>query len=307
LNDSTDGGWSAWPAPAKLNLFLHIVGRRDDGYHLLQTVFQLLDWGDTLRLRRRGDGQIVRLDGVPGVAPEHDLCVRAARALAARTQAGFGADIALAKRIPVGGGLGGGSSDAASVLVALNELWQTHLSIDELAELGLRLGADVPVFVRGHCAWAEGVGEKLTPLDLPPRDFVVVDPRETVSTSALFQAPELTRNCPPMTIPGYLSGIETSNVFAPVAVARHARVAAALAWLGRYGDARLSGSGGCVFLAANSREEAQAIVRACPGEFAAYRARGVAKSPLFDAVEAFRERRKAKVKSRDTPQSGASV
>jgi len=292
LNSVAEGGWSEWSAPAKLNLFLHIVGRRADGYHLLQTVFQLLDWGDTLRLRVRDDAEIVRVNGAPGVPSEQDLCVRAARALAEYAEAEFGVDIALDKRIPMGGGLGGGSSDAATVLVALNELWETGLSVDELAELGLGLGADVPVFVRGRSAWAEGVGERLTPIDLPLRDFVVLDPHETVPTAALFQAAELTRNCPPATISGYLSGIETGNVFAPVVRARYAKVAAALDWLGQFGDARLSGSGGCVFVAVNSRDDAEAIVRACPAEFVAYRARGVNCSALFDAVELYRSRKR---------------
>ncbi len=306
MNTPAEGGWSEWPAPAKLNLFLHIVGRRADGYHLLQTVFQLLDWGDTLRLRRRDDAEIVRVNGAPGVEPERDLCVRAARALAEYAEAEFGVDIDLDKRTPMGGGLGGGSSDAATVLVALNELWETGLTTDELAGLGLRLGADVPVFVRGHSAWAEGVGEKLTPIELPPREYVVLDPHETVPTAALFQAAELTRNVSPVTISGYLSGIETSNVFMPVVRARYARVAAALDWLGRFGEARLSGSGGCVFLAVNSRREAEAIVRDCPAEFGAYRARGVAKSSLLGAVEVFRKRQKSKIKSQSPTESGAA-
>ncbi|MFT3791397.1 MAG: 4-(cytidine 5'-diphospho)-2-C-methyl-D-erythritol kinase [Rudaea sp.] len=283
-----EDGWSAWPAPAKLNLFLHIVGRRADGYHLLQTVFQLLDWGDTLRLRVRNDARIVRVNGAPGVAVEQDLCVRAARALAECAEAEFGVDIALEKRVPIGGGLGGGSSDAATVLVALNELWETGLTGDELADLGLRLGADVPVFVRGHSAWAEGVGEKLAPIALPPREYVILDPHVTVPTAGLFQAAELTRNSPPATIESYLSGIGTNNAFAPVARARYPRVAAALDWLGRHGDARLSGSGGCVFLATDSRDEADEIAHACPPEFSAYVASGVNRSPLLDAVDAHR-------------------
>ena len=283
-----EDGWSAWPAPAKLNLFLHIVGRRADGYHLLQTVFQLLDWGDTLRLRVRTDAQIVRVDGAPGVEPEHDLCVRAARVLAEYAEAEFGVDISLTKRIPMGGGLGGGSSDAATVLVALNELWETGLSVEQLAELGLRLGADMPVFVRGHSAWAEGVGEKLVPIALPPREYVILDPHETVPTAALFQAAELTRNSAPATMESFLSGIETGNVFTAAVRARYANVAAALDWLGRYGEARLSGSGGCVFAALNSRDEAEAIVCACPAEFSAYRAQGVNRSPLLDVRDVYR-------------------
>ncbi|MBS0556657.1 MAG: 4-(cytidine 5'-diphospho)-2-C-methyl-D-erythritol kinase [Proteobacteria bacterium] len=280
--------WTAWPAPAKLNLFLHIVGRRADGYHLLQTVFQLLDWGDTLRLRVRNDGRVVRLGGLPGVAPQDDLCVRAARALVDSAKPGLGVDIELDKRIPMGGGLGGGSSDAATVLVALNHLWGGALSIDELAAIGLRLGADVPLFVRGCSAWAEGVGERLTPIELAPRRYVIVDPGVAVPTATLFQVPELTRDTPPATIRAFLEGMKTTNAFAPVARARFPQVAAALDWLGQYGDARLSGSGGCVFAAVESEREAENIVRQCPAQFRVWTALGVNRSPLHEAIEKFR-------------------
>lgn len=282
--------WSQWPAPAKLNLFLHIVGRRADGYHLLQTVFQLLDWGDTVRVRIRTDGDISRALALPGIAAETDLTLRAARALRERAGTPLGADIAVEKRVPMGAGLGGGSSDAATVLVALNELWGTELSQDALAEIGLSLGADVPVFVRGHSAWAEGVGETLAPVQLPPRTFVILDPRVHVSTAALFQAPELTRNSPRMTISDFLTGTCTANAFAPVVRARYPQVAAAMDWLGQYGEARLSGSGGCVFAAMDSAEAAEAVVRDCPPEFAAYRALGVNRSPLHEALDNFRAR-----------------
>jgi 4-diphosphocytidyl-2-C-methyl-D-erythritol kinase len=180
--------WTSWPAPAKLNLFLHIVGRRADGYHLLQTVFQLLDWGATVRLRVRADGEIARSNDVPGVAPESDLCLRAAHALREQSAGRLGVDIALDKRIPQGGGLGGGSSDAATVLVALNDLWSAGLSPDQLADIALGLGADVPVFVRGYSAWAEGVGEKLTPIALRQRHYVIVDPGVSVATSLVSSA-----------------------------------------------------------------------------------------------------------------------
>ncbi|GAP66698.1 4-diphosphocytidyl-2-C-methyl-D-erythritolkinase [Mizugakiibacter sediminis] len=281
-------GWSAWPAPAKLNLFLRIVGRRADGYHELQTVFRLLDWGDTLRLRVRADGRIERHDALPGVPAEADLCLRAAHLLKEVAGSARGADIALDKRIPMGGGLGGGSSDAATVLVALNELWGTGLGEDALAALGLRLGADVPVFVRGRSAWAEGVGERLTPLELPPRAYVVLDPGVQVPTGPLFQAPELTRNAAPATISRFLSGAATENAFEPVVRARYPRVAAALDWLGGFGPARLSGSGGCVFLETGTRAEAEAVARRCPAEFAAWVAGGVDVSPLIAAVATFR-------------------
>ncbi|KRE90978.1 4-diphosphocytidyl-2C-methyl-D-erythritol kinase [Frateuria sp. Soil773] len=276
--------WSRWPAPAKLNLFLRITGRRPDGYHELQTVFRLLDWGDEVRLRVRDDGQIRRVTDVPGVPAESDLLVRAARLLQRHAGTALGADIAVDKRIPMGGGLGGGSSDAATVLVALNLLWRAGLDEDALAELGRQLGADVPVFVRGRSAWAEGVGERLSPITLPRRWYVVLDPREAVPTAALFQAPELTRNAPRATISSFASGETTENAFEPVARARHARVAAALDWLGGFGRARLSGSGGCVFLETASRGQAQRIARQCPPAFAAQVAAGVDVSPLHAAL-----------------------
>ena len=282
-------GWSSWPAPAKLNLFLHITGRRADGYHLLQTVFQLLDWGDTVRLRARADGVIGRLDPLPGVAPDEDLAVRAALALRAATGLRHGVDIAIDKTIPLGGGLGGGSSDAATTLVALNALWDARLGEDELAVLGLSLGADVPVFVRGRSAWAEGVGERLTALDLPARWYVVVDPGVRVPTAALFAAPELTRDAPHLTIPRFISGEATVNVFEPVVRARFAAVAQALDWLGEHAAARLSGSGGCLFAAVESHEAGLAIVRECPHGMRAYVARGVTESPLLAQVRRWRQ------------------
>ena len=277
--------WTAWPAPAKLNLFLHIVGRRADGYHLLQTAFQLLDWGDTLRLRTRDDGVVARVAGLDGVEPDDDLAVRAALALQAAKGSAFGADIIVEKRITVGGGLGGGSSDAATVLVALNELWECGLSLDQIAEIGLTLGADVPVFVHGRSAWAEGVGEILAPIDLPSRWFAIVDPGVPVRTRELFQLPELTRDTPATTISRFLAGMETANVFAPVARARFAQIAAALDWLGQFGESRLSGSGGCGFVMVESAGEADAIVSQCPSQFRAWAARGVNRSPLHEALE----------------------
>jgi len=246
-------------------------------------VFRLLDGGDAVRLRVRDDGLIRRTREVPGVPESADLAVRAARLLQERAGTPVGADIEVDKRIPMGGGLGGGSSDAATVLVALNQLWRLGLDEDALAELGRQLGADVPVFVRGRSAWAEGVGEQLTPLALPPRHYVVLDPHEPVPTAALFQAPELTRNAPRATISSFASGETTENAFAPVVRARHPRVAAALDWLGGFGQARLSGSGGCVFLELRSLERAQAVARQCPAAFTAHLATGVDVSPLHEA------------------------
>lgn len=281
--------WTRWPAPAKLNLFLRIVGRRPDGYHELQTVFRLLDWGDEVRLRVRDDGEIRRLNEVAGVPAEEDLVVRAARLLQTHSETRAGADIEVEKRIPMGGGLGGGSSDAATVLVALNALWQLNLDQDALAELGRQLGADVPVFVRGRSAWAEGVGEKLTPIPLPRRYYVVLDPREAVPTAALFQAAELTRNAGQATISSFASGETTENAFAPVVRARHPRVAAALDWLGSFGEARLSGSGGCVFLEVRSLARAVAVAEKCPAAFIAQVAMGVEVSPLQEALMRHRD------------------
>jgi 4-diphosphocytidyl-2-C-methyl-D-erythritol kinase len=280
--------WSCWPAPAKLNLFLHIVGRRDDGYHRLQTAFQLLDWGDAVRLRVRTDGVIARIDPLPGVADDADLGVRAANALRAATGCALGADIAIDKRIPIGGGLGGGSSDAASVLVALNALWRTGLDDDELATIGLTLGADVPLFVRGRSAWAEGVGERLTPIALPERWFVVVDPGVAVPTRELFQVPELTRNSPPLTIPLFVSGAATGNAFESVVRRRFPEVDAAFAWLGRHGEARLSGSGGAVFAPFASHADGSAALGDRPAGMRAWVVRGVDASPLHRRLEAWR-------------------
>jgi len=274
--------WSAWPAPAKLNLFLHIVGRRADGYHLLQTVFQLLDWGDTINLRIRDDGAIRRADGFAGVAEDNDLGLRAARLLRAHDgRAALGVDLAIDKRIPIGGGLGGGSSDAATVLVALNTLWNCGFDEDRLADLGQQLGADVPVFVRGHSAFAEGVGERLTAIDLAERNYVIVDPGVSVPTAELFRAAELTRDTPPVTIPGFVCGASTQNAFEPVVRARYPAVARALDWLATLGEPRLSGSGGAVFMPIDG--DGANVLAACPVGMRAWIARGVNRSSLLDA------------------------
>ncbi|URX62921.1 4-(cytidine 5'-diphospho)-2-C-methyl-D-erythritol kinase [Luteibacter anthropi] len=283
----TRDDWTLWPAPAKLNLFLRIVGRLPNGYHELQTVFRLLDWGDEVRLRIRKDGVITRPKAIDGVPEDTDLTIRAARLLAETTGTHLGAEIEISKRIPMGGGLGGGSSDAASVLVGLNELWDTGLDEDALAALGLRLGADVPVFIRGRSAWAEGVGEALSPIRLPRRWYVVLDLREHVPTAALFADPELTRNAPRATISAFVSGETADNAFEPVVRARHPRVAAALDWLAGFGHARLSGSGGCVFLETRTHEAALAVASRCPAGFTAHVAAGVDPSPLHVARSRF--------------------
>ena len=219
-----------WPAPAKLNLFLHVTGRRQDGYHDLQTLFQLIDRCDQIGLAVREDGRITRSAGLADVTPEQDLAVRAARALQHHTGVTLGVDIRVVKHIPAGGGLGGGSSDAASVLLALNALWRCELSLPELAQLGVGLGADVPVFVLGSSAWGEGRGERLTAMETPPRWFLVLHPGVGVSTAEIFQAPELTRNSTIITIRAFAES-RAVNVFEPVVCARRPEVAEALGWL----------------------------------------------------------------------------
>ncbi len=273
-------GATIWPAPAKLNLFLHVTGRRGDGYHDLQTVFQLIDLADEIQIEVRPDGVIQRQAGADGVPPEADLVVRAARALQAATGAALGATLSVTKRIPMGGGLGGGSSDAATVLVALNRLWNCGLNENELAAIGVDLGSDVPVFVRGRSAWAEGRGERLVPLELPERCFVVLHPRIHVPTAALFQAPELTRNSPPITIAGFLQS-GGRNDFEPVVRARYPEVAQALDWLGHFAPARLTGTGSCIFAPCASLNEAQDIVTRVPAQWRGMAARGVNVSPLL--------------------------
>ncbi|GAB2608263.1 4-(cytidine 5'-diphospho)-2-C-methyl-D-erythritol kinase [Novilysobacter erysipheiresistens] len=279
--------WSVWPAPAKLNLFLRIPGRRADGYHLLQTVFRLLDWGDTIRLRPRGDGRIVRHgESVGGIAEADDLVVRAAKLLKKTAKIIKGVDIVVEKRTPVGGGFGGGSSDAATVLVALDALWNCGLGMELLAELGLQLGADVPVFVRGDNAWAEGVGEQLTPLELPPAWYLLVDPGVHVPTAELFQAPELTRDAPPATIADFVSGVPLGNAFEPVLRGREPAVEAVFAALSRVGTPHLTGTGSGCFVEFASREAAEAALAALPPGFKVWLAAGAARSPLHLALEA---------------------
>jgi 4-diphosphocytidyl-2-C-methyl-D-erythritol kinase len=283
---ANDRVWSLWPAPAKLNLFLRIVGRRADGYHLLQTVFRLLEWGDTIRLRPRDDGRVVRHGAsVAGVAEQDDLTVRAALLLKKEANSAQGADILIEKRIPAGGGFGGGSSDAATVLVALDALWGIDLGVDRLAELGLRLGADVPVFVRGENAWAEGVGENLRPIALPPAWYVLADPGVHAPTAALFQSAELTRDAAPATISDFVSGKPLGNAFEPVLRKRETAVEAAFAALSRIGSPRLTGSGSGCFVEFATRESAEAALVELPSGLRAWTAGGAGRSPLHAALE----------------------
>lgn len=282
-------GWSAWPAPAKLNLFLRILGRRADGYHRLQTVFQLLDWGDTVWLRPRDDGRIVRDGGEDyGVDASNDLAVRAAKLLQSEAKSGQGADIRVEKRIPLGGGFGGGSSDAATVLVALDHLWGLGLGEDRLATLGLALGADVPVFVRGRNAWAEGVGEVLVPIDLPPAAYLVVDSGVSVPTAELFQAPDLTRDATPATIRDFVSGSALGNAFEPVLRRRSPAVSAVLDALAQLGPAALTGTGGGCFARFGTRAQAGAAMARLPPGWRAWVAGGAPRSPLLDRLAAAR-------------------
>lgn len=272
-----------WPAPAKLNLFLHITGRREDGYHLLQSVFQFLDYCDELFFSVRQDGLISRVREVDGVPEEQDLIVRAARLLQQESGTTLGADIDIAKHLPMGGGLGGGSSDAATTLVALNQLWGTGFSEEQLARLGLRLGADVPVFVRGHAAWAEGIGEKLIPVDPPEPWYLVIHPAIHVATGAVFNAPELTRDCPPITIRDFLAGAG-SNVCEPVVRQTHPQVAEALDWLNKFAKARLTGTGACIFASFALRDEAEKVLRRLPEKWHGFVARGMNISPLHQRL-----------------------
>ena len=282
-------GWSEWPAPAKLNLFLRVTGRRADGYHQLQTVFQLLDWGDTIRLRVRTDGVIARIAGNEGVEEDADLAVRAARALQRAGGISLGCEIEVIKRISVGGGFGGGSSDAATVLVALNRLWKVGLDMDGLAALGLTLGADVPVFVRGVSAWAEGIGDELQPLALPPVWYLIVDPGVHVPTAALFQAADLTRDAPPVTIRDFTGGVppgsDLGNAFEPLLRRQEPAIAAALDALSVFGSARVTGSGGGCFVAFADRDSAQTALEALPSGLRGWIAQGVERSPLLDRLE----------------------
>ncbi len=269
-----------WPAPAKLNLFLHITGRRADGYHLLQTVFQFLDHGDLLHFSPRPDGKIQRRNTLPGVPEESDLVIRSAKLLQQVSGCTQGVDILLEKRLPMGGGLGGGSSDAATTLVALNRIWSLDLPNATLAELGLQLGADIPVFVHGHAAWAEGIGEKLTDVELPESWFVVIIPPVQVPTAEIFNAMELTRDCPPITIRDFLTG-QGENVCQPLVEKRHPEVAEALGWLGQHGNAMMTGTGACVFAAFEQETRAKAVFSARPHGWQGFVAKGCNHSPLL--------------------------
>lgn len=277
--------FESYPAPAKLNLFLHVVGRRDDGYHLLQTVFRFIDFGDTLSFRVRGDGAIARISDLPGVPADKDLAVRAARLLQETAGVAQGVDIIVQKRLPMGGGLGGGSSDAATTLLALNRLWGVHYSREQLMALGLKLGADVPIFIFGRNAFAEGVGEQFTAVDLLPAWYVVLVPPVQVPTAEIFAVPELTRNTLPVKISPFSAGqvcLEGHNDLEPVVVRRYPAVAEHLAWLKQHGNARMTGSGACVFAAFETKHDAREVFAKKPAHMQGFVARGLDRHPVCD-------------------------
>ncbi len=274
---------TTWPAPAKLNLFLHIVGRRPDGYHLLQTVFQFIDFCDTLTFVPRDDGRITRGSGPRDVPVEQDLAVRAARLLQQQAGVSAGVDIQITKRLPMGAGLGGGSSDAATTLVALNRLWRIGWETERLAALGLQLGADVPVFVRGRAAWGEGIGEDLTPLDLPEPWYLLLIPPVKVSTAAIFSAADLTRDTPPITISDFLSGRGRNDCEALVRRA-YPEIDRALSWLSEHATARLTGTGSALFARFDTEAAARALLAKVPTMWQGVVAKGLNRSPLNEVL-----------------------
>jgi 4-diphosphocytidyl-2-C-methyl-D-erythritol kinase len=282
-----------YPAPAKLNLFLHVVGRRADGYHLLQSVFTLIDRCDRLRFRVRSDGAIRRVNDLPGVASRDDLSVRAARLLREASGTSMGADIEIDKVIPMGGGLGGGSSDAATTLIALDRLWKTGFEPEALAELAVELGADVPFFLFGRPAWAEGIGDRLREVKIAARWYAVLVPPVQVPTHDAFAAPELTRNTEALKMEDFSAQSQGSgfhsggspdfhNDLEPVVAARFPVVREHLEWLAKKGEARMTGSGGCVFAGFDSREAAQGVIDALPAPMIGFVAQGLQHHPLLE-------------------------
>lgn len=271
-----------YAAPAKLNLFLHVVGRRADGYHLLQSVFVLIDRCDIVRIRVRSDGAIVRVNELPGVPSEQDLAVRAARALKELAGTPMGAEIEVEKRIPMGGGLGGGSSDAATVLLALDRLWATHMGDEALRGLGASLGADVPFFLFGRNAWVEGIGERLAPIEVPARWYAVLVPPVQVPTASIFAAPELTRDTEALKMEDFSAhaGEGFGNDLEGVVFGRHPAVREHFEWLRARGAARMTGSGSCVFAAYDHREEAQRVIDELPAGMNGFVAHGISRHPM---------------------------
>ncbi len=276
-------------APAKLNLFLHITGRREDGYHLLQTLFQLLDYDDTVELEVRDDAQIVLSHPMQGIPSEENLVVRAAKALRAATGCTDGCRITLHKNLPIGAGLGGGSSDAATTLVGLNRLWGCRLSLVELAQIGVQLGADIPVFVHGQTAWGEGIGEQLSPMTLPSLWYLVVMPNVAISTRQIFSHPELTRNSPPLKIcalekVGILRGAEHKNDCQALVEQLYGDVREVVEWLRSYANPMMTGTGSAIFCAFKHRKHAETILKKVPPVWKAFIAKGVNRSRLHEQV-----------------------
>jgi 4-diphosphocytidyl-2-C-methyl-D-erythritol kinase len=272
------------PAPAKLNLFLHVTGRRSDGMHLLQTAFVLLDWADSLSFTLRDDGDVVRTTEIPGVAAHTDLVVRAARLLQRASGCDQGVDIRIDKQLPMGGGLGGGSSDAATTLIALNRLWRTGLNRQQLAALGLQLGADVPFFIYGHNAFGEGVGEQLQAISPPRTSYVIIAPGVSVPTADIFSAGELTRDSEPIKIADFASGTNRNDLQG-VACRLYPEIGAAIEWLAQYAPARMTGSGSCVFAPFADPGIATWVAGRCPPEWRAWIATSLDRHPLYDWLE----------------------
>ncbi|PRC93773.1 4-(cytidine 5'-diphospho)-2-C-methyl-D-erythritol kinase [Solimicrobium silvestre] len=273
------------PAPAKLNLFLHVTGQRSDGYHLLESAFQLIDHVDLLHFSLRDDAKIIRTNELAGVPAETDLVVRAARLLQVHTSSKLGAEITLDKKLPMGGGLGGGSSDAATTLIALNRLWETDLSRQQLMQLGLQLGADVPFFLFGQNAFAQGIGEKLTPLITPDCWYVVIEPGVSVPTQAIFSSKALTRNSSSIKVSDFQQYPKGNwrNDLQSVAIQLFPEILVAIDWLNKYGNARMTGSGSCVFCACSSEDAANEILKDIPGElqdWTAWKAKALNEHPL---------------------------
>ena len=269
---------TTWLAPAKLNLFLHVVGQRADGYHLLQTVFQFIDFYDELEFSVRSDSGIHQAVPIDGISEDQNLAILAAKRLQQYTDCKKGADISIIKKIPMGAGLGGGSSNAATTLLALNQLWQLGLGRKELAQIGLEIGADVPVFVQGWNAWAEGLGEELTPIELDSSHFIVIIPPIHVATVEIFSNPKLTRDAKPIKIRDFLAG-SSENQMQPVTCELYPQVQQVVDWLGNYGEPQMSGSGAAVFIRANSAQKAEEIVKECPSRWQAIYAKGLTKHP----------------------------
>lgn len=267
-------------SPAKLNLMLHITGRRDDGRHLLQTVFQFIDLNDQMEFDLTPDGSIQRNHSNTPVSEAEDIVIQAAELLQERFRVDRGVQISIDKHIPIGGGLGGGSSNAATTLLALNQMWSLNLGLSELAEIGLDLGADVPVFVMGRAAWASGIGEQLSPIELSEPWYLVIHPGVQVSTAKIFAAEELTRDCDAITIRAFLSG-SGINVCEKVACNLYPEIQLAIDWLNQYGNARMTGTGACVFAAFDSLEQAEGVVSRAPSKWDSFVVKAMNKNPVL--------------------------